>query len=252
MNRHAKPSSAAPNPSQASGHGSLLRGAFATRGVFGDSNGSGAPISRLSSRLLILCLATAAALAAFVSPALAITIDSTSVSDVTTTEATLRAGVNPEGLATTYSFEYGTSTGYGKTTTSGGAGSDSTVHAVAKSIQGLAPGTTYHYRVVASNSGETLPGPDRTFTTYKPSSSNTELRQPGLPSRRRGEPARLPRLRDGLAGRQKRGGYCAVLRRRRELHSRYRRSGRLQPGRHRRRQDDLLLRHALRRRALGA
>jgi hypothetical protein len=166
VNRHAKPSSAGSNTSQASSLGSLLRGAFATHGAFGGVRGSGAPFSRLSSRLLFLCLATTAAVAVSVSPALAITVESTSVSNVTTSEATLHAEVNPQGLVTTYSFEYGTDTSYGKSTSSGGAGSDAAVHSVAKSIEGLAPGTTYHYRVVATDTAETLPGADRTFTTY--------------------------------------------------------------------------------------
>jgi hypothetical protein len=173
VRRHAKASSAASNSGQASRPGSLVCGALSTRGASSDAEGSGAPFSRVSSRLLLLCLATAAALAAFVSPALAITIASTSVSDVGTSEATLHSGVNPQGLATTYHFEYGTTTSYGQSTSQGGAGSDSTVHAVSKSIQGLAPGTTYHYRVVAENTAETLPGPDRTFTTYLPSSPST-------------------------------------------------------------------------------
>ena len=173
MRRHAKASSAGSNPSQGSSLGSLLRGAFATRGASGDSKGSGAPISRLSSRLLLLCLATAAALAAFVSPALAITIDSTYVSAVTSKEATLHATINPEGLATTYHFDYGTDTSYGTSTPENGAGSDSSVHSVARSIGGLAPNTVYHYRVVTTNTAETLPGPDRTFTTYSPGAGNT-------------------------------------------------------------------------------
>jgi hypothetical protein len=39
---------------------------------------------------------------------------------------------------------------------------------VSASITGLAPGTTYHYRVTATNSDGTVEGPDQTFTTPTP------------------------------------------------------------------------------------
>ncbi len=37
---------------------------------------------------------------------------------------------------------------------------------VSASVTGLAPGTTYHFQVVASNSAGTTTGPDETFTTH--------------------------------------------------------------------------------------
>lgn len=101
-------------------------------------------------------------------------IEATSVSEVTSTAAVLEARVNPEGADTTYHFDYGPTTAYGSIApipdADLGAGtSDQLASAVA---QGLAPGTTYHYRVVATNpsspAGGTT-GPDRTFTTFPPS-----------------------------------------------------------------------------------
>ena len=72
MNRHAKPSSAASNPSQAHSLGSFLRGVFATGGTPGDADGSGAPFSRVNSRALALWVALAGALTLTASPALAV------------------------------------------------------------------------------------------------------------------------------------------------------------------------------------
>jgi hypothetical protein len=80
--------------------------------------------------------------------------------------ATLGGTVNPEGAETTCLFEYGTSTSYGSSVPcSAAAGSGSSAVAVGASLSGLAAGTTYHFRVVATNSGGTMSGADATFTT---------------------------------------------------------------------------------------
>jgi hypothetical protein len=86
-------------------------------------------------------------------------------SKVTHSSATLAGTVNPNGSATTYYFQYGTSTAYGKQTGANSAGSDTTVHAESVSISGLSPGRTYHYRIVANNATGTSDGADRKFTT---------------------------------------------------------------------------------------
>ena len=81
--------------------------------------------------------------------------------------ATLHGTVNPEGLATTYQFQYGTSTAYGKSVPvpDPTVGSDSTVHQVASVISGLRPGKRYHFRIVATNSRGVGTGRDQMFTT---------------------------------------------------------------------------------------
>lgn len=90
-------------------------------------------------------------------------------SNVTPTTATLNGTVNPNGGATTYYFQWGSTTAYGNTTTVASAGSGSSVVAVSAAITGLATLTTYHYQLVATNSGGTSYGADSTFSPGLPS-----------------------------------------------------------------------------------
>ncbi|HEY3960022.1 MAG TPA: hypothetical protein VGL68_05870 [Solirubrobacteraceae bacterium] len=80
--------------------------------------------------------------------------------------ATLHGTVDPDGLeVTSCRFEYGTTTAYGSTAEcSPSPGSGSAPAAVSTDLAGLiAPGTLYHYRLVAGNvNGEDL-GQDQTF-----------------------------------------------------------------------------------------
>jgi hypothetical protein len=96
-----------------------------------------------------------------------VSILSTSVGAVTSTSATLEAELDPHGLATTYQFQYGLSSGYGSSapTAEASAGQGSGPAPVTAIVQGLAPDTTYHYRVIARNSLGPSVGPDREFTT---------------------------------------------------------------------------------------
>jgi RHS repeat-associated protein len=88
-------------------------------------------------------------------------------SGLTGSEATLNATVNPNGLATTYHFEYGKTSSYGTKVPipDGSVGSGSEGVALNKAISGLQAGTTYHFRVVATNSEGTTKGSDMIFTT---------------------------------------------------------------------------------------
>ena len=80
-------------------------------------------------------------------------------STVTTTSATVAGTVNANGR-TTYHFDDGTTTAYGSRAPSPDAvaGSDSTAHLVSVTLTGLLPGTTYHFRLVATNSRGTTAG----------------------------------------------------------------------------------------------
>ncbi|HTU84498.1 MAG TPA: hypothetical protein VMF57_02925 [Solirubrobacteraceae bacterium] len=86
-------------------------------------------------------------------------------SSVAQSSATLTGTVNPNGQATTYYFQYGTSTTYGTQTTPASVGSGSTPVAVHTAILGLTPNTTYHYQLVAQSSAGTTYGADETLTT---------------------------------------------------------------------------------------
>ncbi|MBW2630247.1 MAG: C1 family peptidase [Deltaproteobacteria bacterium] len=86
-------------------------------------------------------------------------------SSITFSSATLNGTVNPSMESTTYYFEYGATTAYGSETASMDAGSGTGDVAVNVDITGLYVHTTYHYRIVATNSEGTTYGNDETFTT---------------------------------------------------------------------------------------
>jgi Subtilase family len=89
---------------------------------------------------------------------------------ITNTEATLNGIVNPNGTATKYYFEYGTTESYGTRTAEVSVGSGTSNVEESKTITGLAAETTYHFRLVATNSSETTDGIDQVFATAgKPS-----------------------------------------------------------------------------------
>jgi hypothetical protein len=79
--------------------------------------------------------------------------------------AELHGAVNPRGELGSYHFEYGTDTTYGHTTPERSAGSVNVVRDVNATIAKLAPGTTYHVRLVATTSTGTVSSDDLTFTT---------------------------------------------------------------------------------------
>ena len=83
-----------------------------------------------------------------------------SATPVGQTAGFVAGAINPAFSPTTAHVEYGTTAAYGSATT--GLAADG---AFAALLTGLAPGTTYHARVVASNAYGTTAGPDLTFTT---------------------------------------------------------------------------------------
>jgi hypothetical protein len=87
-----------------------------------------------------------------------------SVGAVTLNSATLNGTVNPNGLSTTYVFEWGTTTSYGNITAIQSAGSDSNLVAATANLTGLTENTLYHYRLVATNNAGTTHGVDATFS----------------------------------------------------------------------------------------
>ncbi len=108
-----------------------------------------------------------------------------SSAEATTSEAKLGALVDPGGLAATYRFEYDTREyregeaphGQSAPFPEGSAGEGLTSHAVWAAASGLQPGTTYHYRVVATNELGTVYGLDQTFTTLTAKQAECENEQ---------------------------------------------------------------------------
>jgi hypothetical protein len=90
-----------------------------------------------------------------------------SARSVTAAAARLSASVDPNGRPTTYHFEYGTTTGYGKRTADASAGSGQSARSVSAAISGLSSNTRYHYRVVASNDAGVARGRDRSFVALR-------------------------------------------------------------------------------------
>jgi hypothetical protein len=92
--------------------------------------------------------------------------------NVASFSAILNGSVNPHGLSTTVRFQYGTTASYGSTTPNQ-TKTGNTTQNVTANISGLVANTTYHFRIVATNSGGTRYGSDQTFTTAGPPAVTT-------------------------------------------------------------------------------
>ena len=95
------------------------------------------------------------------------TVQTNAADNLSVTGATLHATVNPNGLATTALFEWGTDNTFavpGVTATQS-VGSDTTSHQVNAILTGLTTGTKVYYRVVANNSAGPSTGLTASFTT---------------------------------------------------------------------------------------
>jgi hypothetical protein len=90
-----------------------------------------------------------------------------SATDIQGISATLVGTVDPEGLSTTYFFEYGPQASFAGAlkTTSSPAGQGTEPRPARATVSGLAPNTTYHLRLVASNGSGTTTGTTSTFKT---------------------------------------------------------------------------------------
>jgi hypothetical protein len=110
-------------------------------------------------------------------------VDGTYATDVSATEATLHAHINPLGNDTHYYFQYGTEPcGQSPGDCANipappgediGSGSEDVAREATPT--GLRPGTTYHFRVLDSNALGTSEGPERSFTTQQQASASFQL-----------------------------------------------------------------------------
>ena len=98
------------------------------------------------------------------------TTQSAVASSITSEGGTVSAAINPNGLATHYFVEYGTTEAYGKTTTATAVPNANGTQNVTAVLNGLTECTIYYYRAVAENKAneeEKRPGlgGDETFAT---------------------------------------------------------------------------------------
>jgi hypothetical protein len=110
------------------------------------------------------------------------TLTTAAASAVTRHTATLTGTVDPEGDASSCRFEYGPTSGYGaEAPCASHPGSGAAPVAVSAQLWELAAGTTYHYRLVAANTGGATYGPDETFTTLGEGCAANAALCPALP-----------------------------------------------------------------------
>jgi subtilase family serine protease len=81
------------------------------------------------------------------------------------TSAQVQAGIYANSSDTAYFWQFGTTTAYGQVSAVADAGSAQAPVTVTSTLSGLAPNTTYHYRLAAKNAYGTTYGYDSTLKT---------------------------------------------------------------------------------------
>lgn len=99
--------------------------------------------------------------------------------NVTSFSAVLNGSLNPHGLTTTAYFQYGPTTSYGFTTAVQ-TQTGNTFRSLGRNVSGLSPNTTYHFRIVTTNTNGTRYGSDRTFTTLSPTGAPVVTTNPAV------------------------------------------------------------------------
>src|SRR5690606_15522054 len=94
------------------------------------------------------------------------TVTTTAASAITTNGATLNGTINPNGLTTDASFEYGLDTSYGNTIASStGLTGTSDVNVSGVIASGLSVNTQYNFRAVGTADATAYNGENLTFYT---------------------------------------------------------------------------------------
>jgi hypothetical protein len=117
--------------------------------------------SALLAALLVLTCAVAVAYAQQAAP----TVATGGATSVKQNSVVLNGTVTPNGANSDWYFAYGTTTAYGEKTSTKTVQAGQGQRNVSATVNGLASGTAYHYRLVAANSGGTAAGTDKSFTT---------------------------------------------------------------------------------------
>jgi len=108
-------------------------------------------------------------------------IEGLSSSELSASSAVLRARVNPDGLpAGTEAqchFEYGPTTEYGTTAPCPESLSGTTGEPIEVKLTGLQQGSTYHFRLIATNRWGTVTSPDQSFEFFPSNCPNSAVRQ---------------------------------------------------------------------------
>jgi hypothetical protein len=113
-------------------------------------------------------LAVTSADAAFTTSAVLPRASTAGPGSITSASAVVGGSIDARYSATTYYIEYGPDAGYGTsapTSRDADAGDGGSAIRVSRTLTGLAPATTYHYRIVARNAAGAATGADRTFIT---------------------------------------------------------------------------------------
>ncbi len=104
------------------------------------------------------------------------TVAASAVTGIGQTYATAHGTINPNGLATTYQFEYGPTNALGSSVpaAAGTVGAGTTAVSEKNRIGGLSPDTTYYYELVATNADGSSTTPIGSFkTTGNPAPTST-------------------------------------------------------------------------------
>jgi hypothetical protein len=114
-------------------------------------------------------LTAAVVLGALIAPASALaaapTVTTGGVALITQNGGKLKGKIDPNGTATNYIFQFGTTKLYGSQSAPLAAGSGNRPKNVSVVVSSLAPATRYHYRLVGLRGNRVFPGKDRVFKT---------------------------------------------------------------------------------------
>jgi hypothetical protein len=118
-----------------------------------------------ASRPLIPGTTVITGVRAFDTDSVAPAVTDVGVDKVADTSARLAATINPKNSATSYVFEYGTTTSLGSSTAPVDIGAGNAPITVNRTIGGLSPDTDYYFKLVATNAFGSTSSDQKTFHT---------------------------------------------------------------------------------------